>query len=343
MPNYFRNIISTQKCGIAPIVEKLALNHGHIENAGEDSDPILQVSPNNIWGVLGAFDGMGGAGSSKRTLRDGTVHTDAYLASRFVRSVVKTFVHMNGRPDLDNEEMTKYIKGNLSRYKDYIGIVPSRLKSSTVKTLPTTMAMMTWENTGDKIKVNNYWAGDSRNYILTPNGMYQMTVDHARDGGDAMFNLHNDPPMSNAISESNDFFIEKTTCEIYGPAIMISCTDGCFGYLHSPMHFEALMIETLLNSDNMDEWKQNIESTLLPISGDDFSIAIETVGMSFEQWKVVLAKRYNTLMNRFIKPYDEYAEQIKSAPVEMSNIWEMYKTDYEAFAPANEQTDFKQE
>lgn len=248
------------------------INHGHIEGAGEDSDPFILVAKNKSCAVLGAFDGMGGAGSAVRTLPDGTTHTDAYLASRFVKDTVVKYLGQGGHfgNPIDEIELAEYIKSNLDSYKEKLGIVAPKLKSSMSKILPTTMAMLSWKAFPKGIEISSYWAGDSRNYIMTADGLMQATCDHVRGGGDAMYNLHNDPPMTNAICQSSSFYISKLRLFSDSPAIMISCTDGCFGYVQSPMHFEKLLLDTLFISDDVVEWVKSINDVLRPISGDDY-------------------------------------------------------------------------
>jgi hypothetical protein len=57
-----------------------------VAGEGEDSDPILRVGPD--LGLLGVFDGMGGAGGRVYDTPDGR-HSGAYIASRFARNVVE--------------------------------------------------------------------------------------------------------------------------------------------------------------------------------------------------------------------------------------------------------------
>ena len=63
-----------------------AFNLAKIPNQGEDSDPILRDGPD--LGLIGVFDGMGGAGGTVYETPDGP-RTGAYLASRVARDVVE--------------------------------------------------------------------------------------------------------------------------------------------------------------------------------------------------------------------------------------------------------------
>ena len=61
-------------------------NLAKIADQGEDSDPILRDGPD--LGLIGVFDGMGGAGGTVYETPDGP-RTGAYLASRIARDVVE--------------------------------------------------------------------------------------------------------------------------------------------------------------------------------------------------------------------------------------------------------------
>src|SRR4029450_6394459 len=57
-----------------------------VAGEGEDSDPILRVGPD--LGLLGVFDGMGGAGGRGDEAADGR-HSGGWIPSRFARNVVE--------------------------------------------------------------------------------------------------------------------------------------------------------------------------------------------------------------------------------------------------------------
>ena len=61
-------------------------NLAKIPDQGEDADPIVRDGPD--LGLIGVFDGMGGAGGTVYETPDGR-RTGAYLASRIARDVVE--------------------------------------------------------------------------------------------------------------------------------------------------------------------------------------------------------------------------------------------------------------
>jgi hypothetical protein len=63
-----------------------AFNLGKVPDQGEDSDPIVRQGPD--LGLIGVFDGMGGAGGTVYDTPEGP-RSGAYLASRIARDVVE--------------------------------------------------------------------------------------------------------------------------------------------------------------------------------------------------------------------------------------------------------------
>ena len=76
----------------------LAFNLAKIPDHGEDSDPI--VRDGRDLGLVGVFDGMGGAGGTVYETADGP-RTGAYLASRVARDVVEPRMLRAARPGLE--------------------------------------------------------------------------------------------------------------------------------------------------------------------------------------------------------------------------------------------------
>ena len=60
-----------------------------------------------------------------------------------------------------------------------------------------------------------------------------------------MTNLRQDSVISNAMSADTAFVINHHQMSLPRPFLIIAATDGCFGYLPSPMHFEWLLLSTL--------------------------------------------------------------------------------------------------
>jgi chromosome segregation ATPase len=150
------------------------------------------------------------------------------------------------------------------------------------------------------------WAGDSRGYVLTPDGgLAQLTRDHLRDPADAQRNLREDSPMSNAISAGEAFIIDSNTTEFVQPAIFLTATDGCFGYLASPAMFELMLLTTLATAQDIEGWRTALEHEISAVAADDASLALVAFGWSrLEDVKQAFAERLKRL-DEMVRPIEQ--------------------------------------
>lgn len=281
-------------------VESICINVEKKPEKGEDADPIAGRQGDIYY--VGAFDGMGGSGAAEYTTKNGT-HTGAYIASRRVQRVCDEFLKSAESYDLEIEKLKTSIMDSLNGCMSEYGIKPSGLRGAILRILPTTLAMVTAQKQNEVTSVKSYWCGDSRNYIFTSKGLLQVSNDHLTKKQDPLENLRNDESLSNCVCQDKSFFIESYNCgQFTEPIIILSASDGCFGYLKSPMHFEYLLLDSLQNSDSMEDWKFFIEESLRPISGDDFSLGLLLVDGDFMYWKKTSAMRYEELKCKYIDP-----------------------------------------
>ena len=110
-----------------------------VAGEGEDSDPILRVGPD--LGLLGVFDGMGGAGGRVYDTPDGR-HSGAYIASRFARNVVERLMLELIKPEwnLDGPataaELHRVLASSLAARLAELKAPETTLRSKLVKALP---------------------------------------------------------------------------------------------------------------------------------------------------------------------------------------------------------------
>jgi hypothetical protein len=120
-------------------------NLGKIPGQGEDSDPILRHG--RELGLVGVFDGMGGAGGTVYETPDGP-RTGAYLASRVARDVVEQRMlelldpewHVDGPAVAQalHDAVRQALVARLAELK----APASGLRSKLLRALPTTMALV---------------------------------------------------------------------------------------------------------------------------------------------------------------------------------------------------------
>jgi serine/threonine protein phosphatase PrpC len=286
-------------------------NLGKIPDHGEDSDPILRDGPD--LGLAAVFDGMGGAGGTVYDTPDGR-RSGAFLSSRIARNVVEEHMLASLAPDRPlrgaavAEELQASLDSALKEALAALDAPPSRLRSRLLRALPTTMALgalQRAERAGSRWTCHVLWAGDSRVYVLSADGMQQLSIDDLRDPGDAMANLLQDSVVSNAISADTEFHINHRRVTLDAPFLLVCATDGCFGYLPSPMHFEAAILRTLASADTEDDWSLALQAEIAAVTGDDAAMATIGVGADLAGFQRLFAPRLAELREAYTAPLDE--------------------------------------
>lgn len=306
------------------------------EGHGEDSNPLSLVKENFY--AVGVFDGLGGAGAATCKSDFGDGYTKAYIASRIIEEAISNYINNIENPSTVTAEGLKSVaKGRLEQEKRQYPTKTSGLRSKLVREYPTTLAIATAEKKEDgSCIVSSYWAGDSRNYLWTSEGFYQITKDDLDADLDPLQNLRNDAVMSNCVCEDRDFCINKKIYRVEGPSIILSATDGCFGYFPTPMHFENVLRKTLVQAANKDEWEDYLKEEIKNVTADDVSLSLLAIGVdNFDSLK-------NTFFSSDIAGFsaidtlesvikaiecslEENKSQLKDA---IQNGWEEYKMEY---------------
>lgn len=313
-----------------PVLKIGTFNVPKKEEAGEDADPVCDILNDCSWGALGVFDGMGGAGAKKYRNENGEEHTAAYWASRIVQKLVSELIQEAG----NEPEPVKYLETNLheaikkrlDEEKAKFPSVESKVQSKMIAVLPTTMALGIYETAGETIRINSYWAGDSRIYLMDADRTCYLTLDDADAPDRDPFSPQNmDLPMNNEIRQDQDFRISKSVFNVKAgkPAILFAATDGCFGYFRNPIEFDRMMLESMMKSESPEEWLANIRKAIIDNEQqDDFSMALTVLGCSnFGTLKSYFSKRFEYDIykdyGKFIADYTarkkEYADEISAS------------------------------
>jgi serine/threonine protein phosphatase PrpC len=321
-------------------------NLGKIPDQGEDSDPILRDGPD--LGLVGVFDGMGGAGGTIYETPDGR-RSGAYLASRIARDVVERRMVDLLEPDWNlkgetaAEDLRRSVQDALQERLAELKAPPSQLRSRLLRALPTTMAVVALQRTHrdrSRWTCHVFWAGDSRAYAFLPTGLRQLSTDDLRDPSDAMTNLYRDSVVSNAMSADTEFHVNYRRVELKAPFLVCCATDGCFGYVPSPMHFEQLVLASLQESRSVDAWSRSIQAQVSAVTGDDAAMAMMSIGADLPELQSLYAPRVAELEEHYIGPLDESRHAVAEAEQALAAArqrhsdltgerWAAYQADYE--------------
>lgn len=285
---------------------------------GEDSG--LEIYTSEA-GIMGVFDGCGGMGS--RTCTGISNKTEAYLASRAVCNAVKMWFYANSEYGYtwDINHLKDLIISNLSICQNQSGNQEMKLKGSLIRLFPSTIALAAFRIVNGELFSEHIWAGDSRTYCIDHLGLGQISIDDIK-GEDAMSNLTKDSALTNVLSADKNFILHRIQFKITGPCIILAATDGCFGYVSSPMEFELMILSTLIHAVNVDEWQGSLNDEIMNRSGDDQTITVAAFGFDeFSDMKAYYLSRYHTVLE-MVREFDS------SDSDNRQNIWRNYKTNY---------------
>ena len=263
--------------------------------------------------IIASLDGCGGSGSKKYENYSGK--TGAYIASRAVCGGIKSWFCESNK----DSELPKYIHEALSVCKKYADKA-GRIMGSLGKAFPTTASVITGKMNGSNVEVTCYWAGDSRCYMLDANGLHQLTTDDL-DGQDAMSNLSNDGVMTNVINASTSFEIHNKKLSFDFPCILLTATDGCFGYLNSPMEFEYLLTDSLIKAKNLHEWKITLNERMHDVTGDDYTLSVAICGFN----------DFGEVQDNYAKRNAYVADTYINKTTDVNAMWDIYKKEYSTY------------
>lgn len=288
--------------------------------AGEDS---WCYSFNEHAGLLGVFDGCGGAGATAYDALK--LHTGAFVASRAVAdAAMRWFFDLCGGETAGIAALEQRIRQNLAICTAQTGNQTSRIRSAMMRRMPTTAAMWVVTENSGRLHGVSISAGDSRTYLLDRRGLMQISADDLR-GEDAMSDIYNGAPMTNVISADGAFQLHCATRVLSEPCVLLAATDGCFNYLKSPMEFEYLLLHTLMEADCIDRWDQMLQQEIDAVAGDDQTMAVAVFGyQSFPALQASLAPRHEAIKLLVQSLRDDIEAR--------QRIWAQYKAGYYSLA-----------
>ena len=279
-------------------------------------------------GLIGVFDGCGGAGARTHDFYSG--HTEAYMASRLCAGAFYDQFRRTFPCDLPPERVAQevFAPSALERLKTYSPPKDPNafvMKGSMVRTLPTTAAAALIQTTDKAVAVSPIWAGDSRVYVLDAQGLAQLTVDDT-SVPDPMENVYEDGVLRNILCSDRNVTLHSTTVELRTPFVVLAATDGCFGYVSTPMEFEGMLLETLQRAQSPAQWEQYLADAIGAVAGDDHAMVMAAFGYnSFAALQSSLSQRWQWLRDNYILP-------VQNLPLEDRQsrfaLWDTYRDNY---------------
>lgn len=282
----------------------------YLAEQDQDAPPIANDK------FLVVCDGLGGDGSAKHITKpeeEPYKNKSAYLGSRQLSKICEDFFEENYEALLStdikkcierlkvkiNEELTAY----LTKY-------PKTEDSKGGMVFPTTLAAVVYKEDDEGVNATVIWAGDSRVYMLTEeNSLQQLSKDDVVGEFDACFGK--DCRMSNCISQDEPFFINYASYKLPKQCVIFACSDGCFDFTKSPMHFEMEILKALFGAKKLesDVLKDCFETVFKSMnSGDDCTLSGVVFNYSSDDMERIIKNRLKPL-NSLISDFRN-AEQI---------------------------------
>ncbi|WP_157383219.1 serine/threonine protein phosphatase [Nonomuraea coxensis] len=318
---------------MAPRVLAIGVWTERCEGRGEDAEPLFTHRMPDGEGILGVFDGLGGAGAGASCeLSDGTRRSGAWIGARLVRAGVEAWFRSQG-PDPDPGGTPESLRGHLAELLSSVPAPPpSKIVSRMRKWLPTTMAVLRYRLDGEAAECRALWAGDSRVYALSrESGLQALTRDHTEET-DCLRQLTQDPPMTNLICAGQEFVIDSHTLRLPLPCVLVCATDGFFGYVGTPAHFECHLLSTLQEARDEQEWAELLARLVSSYTGDDASLSLAALGFAdFAQLRSGFIRRAREAEARY-RPADLPAEDLTASEWRL-RAWDEYRPAYERLMP----------
>jgi len=300
---------------------------------GEDAEPLFVHHVPTGKGVAGVFDGAGGAGASAAyEADDGTARSGAWVAARTSRAAVESWF-------CEHVEQGAMVRPDVLRIR--LGDLLTTMRPSTrrrvvgtmTKDLPTTMAVVSYCLRGHDVDCHAMWAGDSRAYVLTPDhGLQALTRDHTEET-DALAQLRQDPPMTNMLSAGSDFIVDSHILLLPRPCVLVCATDGFFGYVDTPAHFECHLLNALHQAFDEGHWSRLLAAKVRSYTADDASLSLVALGFGdFARLRTAFARRRSTLL----REYDKGRFDLRDPAAERdwtTMAWHRYRSGYEQRMP----------
>lgn len=309
-----------------PLTFLLSFCREKVADNGEDS---YCYSFSDTAGMLGVFDGCGGAGARRHDYYSGK--TEAYMASRLCAGAFYDAFRSHCPLEMPVSEFAQQVL-KTTAVEQLVRFQPPKeeggpvLRGSMVRTLPSTAAVAITELLEDgSVKVSALWSGDSRVYILDEQGLAQLTVDDA-SVKDPMLNIYEDGVLRNMFASDRPVWLNCREVVVKPPFMVITSTDGCYGYVSTPMEFEGLLLQTMLGASSVAEWESTLADTIGSFAGDDHTLCLAAFGYKN------LVELQQCMEPRMQYLWDNYIAPLRDVPVEIREprfaLWEHYKQDY---------------
>lgn len=299
--------------------------NAYIPLVGQDQDapPVANDK------FLVVCDGLGGDGSARHIMdSDAQGQKSAYLGSRKLSEICVEFFNENYEALLstDVKDCIERLKVKIKDdFTEYLTKYPKTEDSKGGMVFPTTLAAVVYKEEAECVNATVVWAGDSRVYMFTEeNSLQQLSKDDVVGEFDACFGK--DCRMSNCISQDEPFFVNYASYKLPKNCVIFACSDGCFDFTKSPMHFEMEILKALFDAKKIesDNLKESFETVFKNMnSGDDCTLSGVVFNYSSNDIKGFIRNRVkplNSLISDFRNAEQAYEKTTNEKKSEIRTL-----------------------
>ena len=195
--------------------------------------------------------------------------TSAFLGSRIALS---RFVYAYKTLGHDAETLRNFVYDGFKRVIEELHLDES-LKTDAALLATTLVAIALQEENEKELKVDVYWAGDSRAYYLNKDGVQKLVIDDEEEGG-GLVNLF-------AVKKNIDPVLNKREYVLAKPCALFTCSDGLFDSVAGPIEVENVLLHFMINyGTSMDTFAEGMKEYYDHVKNDDTTIALRSFGYS---------------------------------------------------------------
>ena len=112
--------------------------------------------------------------------------------------------------------------------------------------------------------------------------------------------------------------------------MIFAATDGCFGYIPSPMEFEYEMLDSIVTADTPEKLKAELNRRFTETAGDDYAMGLMSFDYgSYGDLREAFRARHDLVEQKYVKPIREAGEDEEHEL--RYSLWHEYKTGYERY------------
>ena len=115
--------------------------------------------------------------------------------------------------------------------------------------------------------------------------------------------------------------------------LVLAATDGCLGYLQTPMEFEYYLLHAITQSETPEAFEAALRGLLGEVAGDDFTLAYTVTGMGdYAALRRRLQPRYAWMWKEMIEPLYQAYESGDAAQIAATKrrLWDAYRPAYQS-------------